>query len=256
MAKPKVVAPPAAKPKLCTSKVRNIAEILVCNVKMKSSPLGDYICPNRDNHLYPILTGFCNSGWHEGMKVAAPTCKFYVNCPCDCHAQLNRMYDLTGEERVLVNLSTWKPENAFVLPSLEPLTAESSNGSGPNPAPVVESPAPGIVPATIARPFTPTATGRAGRGELEAWVKAVTDVWAVEQDALCTVKYISEEIGRTRGINPPSQGAIQNVLFRWIDLGFAHVETDRPMRFKGYTEDGIKLGLENLKARAKRLGKK
>lgn len=251
MAKPKVAAPPAAKPKFCVSKIREVAEVKVCNYKLKTSQFGD-ICPNREQHLHPMLTGFCQAGWHEGLKINAPTCKYYVNCPCDCHAQLNRMYQMTGDERVLVNNSTWRPANPYVLPSLEPLEAVPSNGTPTVAAPVVESPAPGIVPPSAPRIFAPTVSGRLGKGELESWVKEVTDVWAVEKDRLCTVGYISNEIGRVKGINPPSQGAIQNVLFRWKDLGFAHIETARPMRFTGYTDDGIKFGLENMKARAKR----
>lgn len=262
MAKPKVDAPPSAKPKFCVSKIRDVAELKVCNSKLQPHPLGgDAWCPNRDNHLWPIVTGFCQSGWHEGIKarsaagVAAPTCKLFINCPCRCHADLNRMFDLVGEERILVNNSEWKPESTFVMPTQEPLSAVSSNPVGINPPRVVESPAPGIVPAAVARPFEPTATGRAGRGELEEWVRAVTNIWAVEQDTTCTVAYISREIGRMQGIEPPSQGAIQNVLGRWKQLGFANVETDRPTRFTGYTEEGIRLGLENLKARAKRQNK-
>lgn len=261
MSKSKVAAPPAAKPKLCISKVRDVAEIKVCNFKLKTSPVMGDICPNRENHLYPVLTGFCHSGWHEGIAAVtasgapAPTCKHFINCPCDCHAKLNRMFALTGDERRLVDNSTWKPESTFVMPSLEPLTVESSNPVSINPRPVVESPAPGIVPASVARSFEPTDSGRAGRGELEAWVREVTDIWAVERDALCTVGYISREIGRKRGISPPSEGAIQNVLKRWKDLGFASVEMARPMRFTGYTEEGIRFGLDNLKARAKRQNK-
>lgn len=253
MAKSKVAAPPAAKPRFCTSKIREIAEVKECNFKLKThwSGVGDE-CPNRENHLHPLLSGFCHSGWHEGQKIPAPTCKHYLNCPCKCHSDLNRMYEMAGEPRILVNNSTWKPANVFVMPSLEPLSAVSSNSVGIVARPVVESPAPGIVPAAIARPFVPTTTGRAGRGELEAWVRSVTDVWAVEKDAVCSVGYISREIGRTKGIEPPSQGAIQNVLYRWKELGFATIETARPMRFLGYTEEGIRFGLENLKARAKR----
>jgi len=254
----KVASPPAAKPKFCVSKIREVAEIKQCNVKLKNHPLGGEYCPNRDNHLYPIPTGFCSSGWHEGMKARtesgkpAPTCRFYVNCPCDCHTKLNRMYQLAGEERVLVDNSDWKPESTFVMPSLEPLDAVSSIDTGTDTRPVVESPAPGIVPPTVVRTFVPTQSGRLGKGQLEAWVKEVTDVWVVEQERPCTVGYISNEIGRVKGIDPPSQGAIQNVLFRWRDIGFAVLDTTRPMKFTGYTDEGVRLGLDNLKARAKR----
>lgn len=255
MVKLKAAAPPAAKPKFCVSKIREVADIRACNVKLRFHQIMGDICPSRENHLYPMVTGPCQAGWHEGLKINAPTCKFYINCPCDCHTQLNRMYDLTGEERILVNNSTWKPNNPYVLPSLEPVATVPSIPTATVAAPVVESPAPGIVPPTAPRIFTPTVSGRLGKGELESWVKEVTDVWAVEQEGRCTVGYISNEIGRVKGISPPSQGAIQNVLSRWRGLGFAHVELDRPMRFTGYTDDGIKFGLENMKARAKRQGK-
>lgn len=259
MAKPRVAAPPAAKPKFCTSKIREIAEVKVCNFKLKShwSGMGDE-CPNKENHLNPMLSGFCHSGWHEGTKAVtasgkpAPTCKHYINCPCDCHARLNRMFQLSGQERILVDQSQWKADNPYVLPSLEDVvTAAPFRVPGIVAAVVMESPAPEIVPAAIQRTFTVTPTGRAGRGELETWVREITDIWAVDQEGLCTPKYVSEYIARRKGINAPSVGAVDAVFNRWQTLGFAKIER-KPTRFEGYTEDGIRLGLDTMKARAKR----
>lgn len=259
MAKPpKAAAPPAAKPKFCTSKVRDIAEVKLCNFKLKSHPLGGDYCDNKANHLHTMLTGFCHSGWHEGMKARsasgqpAPTCKFYINCPCDCHARLNRMFDLAGNERILVDNSDWKPESTFVMPTArDVIVASSFIPAGTGVGIMRESPAPEIVPATIERTFVPTPTGRAGRGELESWVREATDIWAVEKDVLCTPQYVAKMIGQRKGINPPSSGAVDAVFNRWAALGFAKIER-KPTRFEGYTEDGIKLGLETMKARAKR----
>jgi hypothetical protein len=99
--------------------------------------------------------------------------------------------------------------------------------------------------------FTPTPTGRAARGELEAWVKEQTDIWAVEEYTFpCTPQWVAEEIGYDKGITAPSVGAVDAVFKRWEALGFATIER-KPTRFTKYTEDGLKLGLEGLKRRAK-----
>lgn len=267
MANPKVAAPPAAKLKFCTSKIRDVAEIKVCNFKLKTHPLGGDYCPNNDNHLYPMLSGFCKAGWCEGTKArtakgtSAPTCKFYTNCPCECHARLNRMFQIAGNERVLVNHSEWKPEFIVKIPPATLAVEPPSIEPRPDTPPPPEEPVAAILPAAIERSFGPTPTGRTARGELESWVKEETDAWAADVEAAkvhpeilirnCTPSFVAKEVGRSQGFAPPSEGAVNAVFMRWEKLGFAVIER-KPTRFAGYTPDGVKFGLDTLKARAKR----
>jgi hypothetical protein len=252
------VTPPAAKPKFCTSKIREIVEVKVCGEKLRVRPYGGEYCPNRDNHLFPIPTGFCNSGWCEGTKGAlgngkfAPTCKSFINCPCDCHARLNRMFHMAGTERVLVDESSWHADNPFVLPTREIVVptdpvADTDTESSTE----LESAPPVALPAGMQRIFLPTPSGRTGRGELESWVKEVTDAWVVDREGLCTPRHISQTIARVKGVKPPSVGAIDAVFNRWAEIGFAVIEK-KPTRFGGYTEAGLRLGLEVMRAAAKR----
>ena len=259
MTKPKVAAPPAAKPKFCTSKIREVVEVKVCGTALKSHPIKGEVCPNKDSHLFPMVTGFCNSGWCEGTKgvtengKSAPTCRFFVNCPCECHARLNRMFDIAGTERVLVDHSNWKPDNPFVLPSMAfRVSPESFNDVGSDTPANIENAVPAAVSGGIQRTFAPTPSGRAGRGELESWVKEITDIWVVDQNGLCTPKYVSDYIARRKGIKAPSVGAVDAVLKRWVEIGFAVIEK-KPTRFTGYTEAGIKFGLESMRNITKRV---
>lgn len=261
MPSPKAAAPPAAKPKFCTSKIREVVEVKVCGVKLRTLPYGGDYCPNKENHLFAMPTGFCHSGWCEGTKGIlengkfAPTCKWHINCPCECHAKLNRLFHMAGSERILVDESSWHPDNPFVLPRMaEDLTIDTFNWEDTQEPTTIKDAPPVILPVQLPRTFVPTPTGRAGRGELEAWVKEVTDIWTVERDGLCTPRYVAAKIGRKRGINPPSVGAIDAVFIRWAEMGFAMIEK-KPTRFDGYTANGLRLGLEAMKAAHKRLHK-
>jgi hypothetical protein len=83
-------------------------------------------------------------------------------------------------------------------------------------------------------------------------VKTACDVWLVESYSFpCTPAWLAEEIAAAQAIKAPSVGAISAVFERWIKLGFAVIEK-KPTRFVSYTDEGIKLGLEGLKARSKR----
>jgi hypothetical protein len=162
------------------------------------------------------------------------------------------MFELTDSERILVESSGYStPERTFWMPSDEPVPVLSNSDATDGPK-LIKSPAPGRVPATIQHDFGPTPTGRAARGELEAWVKEQCDIWLVDEPVdLCTPSFIAAEIGRTKGVSPPSVGAISAVFDRWVKLGFA-VVGKKPTRFVGYTPEGIEHGLEKMKTDAKR----
>lgn len=209
-------------------------------------------------HLMVIKTGFCLDGNCEGTNRKSPsgrsmkTCDFIETCPCNCHDELAKLFELTGQDRIVVDSSGYAPEpRTFWMPSDDPLPVLSSD-TAPDTLAIIESPAPDRVPATIARTFTPTPTGRAARGELELWVKQQCDIWLIDEPGEpCTPSYLAEEIARDQGITPPSVGAISAVFERWVKLGFAVIEK-KPTRFVRYTEDGVKFGLEKMKAEAKK----
>lgn len=243
MTQPKLATPVVLRN--CAVEVRRGSKIEKCGHTLKSAK-----CSKRDEHLLPFVTGFCNSGWHEGHKVNKPTCRFWLTCPCECHTTISLMAEMTDTPRNLIDNSTYAPNrDAFVRVSLtESVEAAIIAKRG---AVKVESPAPGIVPAQLAREFDPTPTGRAGRGQLESWVQKVTDIWAVEGGKPCTPGYVSSEIARMQGISPPSTGAVDAVFKRWVGYGFAVIGT-KPTRFERYTEDGVKFGLDVMKAKSKR----
>jgi hypothetical protein len=168
------------------------------------------------------------------------------------------MFTLAEQTRISVDYSGYLADHGdYVLPTFEDIVREQQNSSlePEEILHIIESPAPDIVPATVARPFLPTQTGRSSRGELEAWVKEVCDAWLIDQNGNpCTPVYVAEEIGHKYGIRNPSTGAIDAVWRRWIRIGFAVIDS-KPNRFTAYTEAGIKYTLEGLKERARRASK-
>lgn len=207
------------------------------------------------------ITGFCGNGCCEGTNPKnvfghpLPTCTQWQICSCKCHISIDEMFKLSGMDRTALNHSSYVPDRGdFVMPSMEEIIANrvpSSGGATDAPV-IVKSELPDAIPATVTRTYAATPTGRAARGELESQVKWVCDMWIVEAPPWgCTPKYISAEIAKKHGIKEPSVGAIDAVLKRWVEIGFATVEK-KPTRFIGYTEDGIKLTLEGCKLRAKR----
>ena len=245
--------------------VKNTCKRLVKNDRLEKVPCGRLlkqgICGNENVHISKYKTGFCAKGWCEGKNpktfsgAPAPTCRSWKTCGCSCHDMLDMLYASTGQPREVVNSSDYKPDTgAFKMPTPEERVAlhAASNGATGNHPTLVESPLPEAVPATVRRTYTPTATGRAARGELESWVKEQCDIWIVEAEEFpCTPAYLSEEIGRVQGIKPPSVGAISAVFERWVKMGFANIEK-KPTRFVSYTADGIRLGLDGCKDKAKR----
>lgn len=243
--------------KKCNAFVKKGTKKVPCGTAITYGGSNPALCPNRDLHLMKMKTGYCNNGWCEGTKAKsssgqpAPSCKFYLTCPCKCHDMVDKMFEMSGMERILVDKSEYAPHRTWWMPSDEPLAPLSNSEPASTPV-LVESPAPGIVPPSLRRPFAPTATGRAARGELESWVKDACDVWLIDQEQYpCTPAWISEEISRTQGIREPSVGAITAVFNRWEKLGFAVIGR-KPTRFIKYTEDGVRLGLEKMKEQAKR----
>lgn len=222
------------------------------------------ICVKQDTHIMKIKTGFCSNGWHEGTKAKtkggnpAPTCKFYLTCPCKCHSDLHKLYKMTEKQRELVNKSDYKtPPRQFWMPADDPdyfVTPRSTSNDIVAPV-VLESPDDTRVPALLRRTFAPTASGRLARGELETMVHMVTNVWVIEEYGFpCTPQWIAEEIASDHAIPAPSTGAITAVLEKWVNLKFAVVER-KPLRFVSYTPTGISMGLEKMKLSVQQAGR-
>lgn len=213
--------------------------------------------------MYPKAwpsTGYCLSEWHEGTKPKdwkgspVPVCIAWETCKCECHVVVTRMFEASGMPRLpLDNPEYVAPKRTWWMPSDEEkeIAVLASEGK----IEIIESPAPDLVPPSIKREFGPTKSGRAARGELEAWVKGVCDTWLVDQpENLCTPDFISRSIEAEQGIKAPSVGAISAVFDRWTAYGFACVEK-KPTRFVSYTETGIKYGLEQMKLMHKKKSK-
>lgn len=209
----------------------------------------------------PLKTGYCYDGLHEGTKPKSysgkpmKTCEFWLTCPCDCHEMITRMFEESGMERILLDNPEYKPvKSPFWMPNPldKPLDLRPSNGSGPQTRTVIEPAIPGATPARIAASYAPTPSGRSARGELESRVQEACDDWvALNPEDKCTPEYVSEYIAEAYDTTPPSVGAVHSVFMRWQALGFAFVEK-KPVRFLGYTPDGVQYGLERLKIKTKR----
>lgn len=247
-------------PRVCSRLIKNDKlELVKCGRRFVKG-----LCGNEAIHVSKYKTGFCEKGWCEGKNPTtfsgnpAPTCKMWQTCGCDCHRTYDQMFAMSGLPREVVYNSHWHPpKGEFWMPSPEEkMAALASSRPGVADGPkLVESPLPNAVPATLRRSYGATATGRAARGELEAWVEEQCSIWVVEADgSLCTPAYLAEEIGRTQGIKPPSVGAISAVFDRWVRIGFAEI-AKKPTRFERYTEEGVRLGLEGCKDKAKRAKK-
>lgn len=209
----------------------------------------------------PLKTGACFAGWHEGSKPhtrdgePVKTCELYKVCPCQCHLDMDELYEMSGQERILID----NPEYHRVVGNISTYTLIETPGimdvNAVIPANVLVSPAPGIVPGALIKEFTPTPTGRFARGEVEFLVKSCTDTWVIENDRhLCTPSYIADNIAKLYGIEPPQLGSIAGVFNKWKDIGFATVEQG-PARFSGYTADAIEMGLDRMHERSDRATK-
>lgn len=224
-----------------------------------------FFCPKNDSHLLKYKTGFCQNNNCEGSAKKShngkpmKTCSWWLRCPCECHKVYDSMYKMSEMPRVLVNNSGYEPElGGFRIPSAEERVALHGSSSStpaitlPDIERTVATPEDRL-PAMMRRDYAPTPTGIAARGELESWVKDQCDAWLVETEEFpCTPPYLSKEIAKAVGLGKaPSVGAISSVFDRWEKIGFAEIQR-KPTRFVKYTEQGIKVGLDGLKALRKR----
>lgn len=201
------------------------------------------------------ISGFCGIGCHEGKKVYSASgkpmkvCTAHDLCTCSCHEKITKMYRMSGVERVAQPNPEYVAAVNVDLTWMDSSDDDTSLGTPAVVRPVVEKPSP-VAPGLVesARTFAPTATGGRARGQLESEVLKVCNLYVSGHlDSLMTPKFIGESIDAG---NPPSQGAIAAVLDRWSSIGYANVKTG-PIRFVGFTVQGMRLGLEKMKLEAK-----
>lgn len=208
-----------------------------------------------------FMTGFCNDinkpAQHEGTKPRSggkplSTCPFWLDCPCECHWNVDQLFKMTGMERKPVPNPEFVPyRSEFVMPEYaDPLGStptSSPDGTDTHPddeRPVTTPYAPAAAPLAERR----TETGRAARGGLEAQVWDACFNMPGEDDL--TPKMVAEWIADKYKIPTPSSGAINAVWDRWEKLGFA-TQAKKPNRFTGFTGEGTWDQLQRMKVSGK-----
>lgn len=209
-------------------------------------------CPRRrTDHIRPMKTGYCGSGWCEGMKPKSysgqpcPTCKFWLVCPCDCHELVSLMFFQSEMPRRLVDNPEYHPVKITGLMTAEERAKlHAERKAEDRTARAVQS------AATDGGDEIHSPSGRTRKGLLDTWMEQVCKIWAVDTSRPCTPSWISECIGMCFDVTPPSVGAIDAVLKRWVDYDFAYVEK-KPTRFTGFTAEGQRLGLDVMREKSK-----
>lgn len=232
----------------CKADVKNLhGEIVKCGTFL---PRGKPECPNRKGHMWKFKSGFCNSGWCEGTAAQdsageyVKTCPLWDKCNCQCHINVDKMFIMTGEQRILMENSKYKPvKSPFIMP--DPLEIAAARME----AQIKSAPDRPMVAASNNVRFHETPTGKRARGQLEYEVLRVCEQFMKGQieEEILTPQVIALEIDE---VEPPSVGAIGAVFDRWVKLGFAKCEK-KPVRFTSFTVDGQMHGLDAMKAKAK-----
>jgi len=180
-------------------------------------------------------TGFCSAGLCEGTKPRSPsdkplkTCEFWQDCACKCHVELTAMFEMTGNERVTVYNSEYKPEKSpFLMPSISVAPSHEESAGSPESIPVSDDMS--GLSGNVQSEFKSTPSGRKARGELEHAVLQVVERWLAPDSDItwefCTPVLVAQAIDEDR---PPSTGAINAIFARWERMGFAEINK-KPIR--------------------------
>lgn len=202
------------------------------------------------NVKLPFQSGFCKSGWHEGTRAKdwrgnpAPVCLLVNQCPCECHTEITRMFEMAGRERTPQDNPEYVPyTRTFWMPSDEP-----------------DYGLPEAHPDEVAEDdhLIVNASGRTRKGSLEGAVQRVVLEWlelpVMQRIEGLAVKEIADRVYEKEGAaleKPPSLGAVAAVLDRWEKYGYVLLGT-KPVRVVALTPDGTQNGLDWCRARAKK----
>jgi hypothetical protein len=160
------------------------------------------------------------------------------------------MFLLVGEPRKLMDNPEYHVDRASLyVPTYEDHQARLVESHPEAKLQIIKSDNPEI-PDTVRREYTETPTGRLARGSLEQNVKEACDAWIKEGgEEDCTTLWVADWISENLGVLNTSRGAIDACWKRWMeDLKFAII-LRKPTRFVFYTPEGLKLGLEGIKAK-------
>lgn len=236
----------APKVKTCKEQTRNSVTGIgePCNTE---HPEGSECPRRRTEHMLPFQTGWCHSGFHEGLKPRSfsgqpcPTCKFWLTCPCDCHDLVSMMFQANNLPRVAMENPEYIP---YHMPSMMTLEERAATIAARKQADREQR----RVEAQLidGGDDIHSPSGRTRKGLLDEWVEFAIKFWEIKPDVACTPQWLSETISMTKGVEAPSVGAIDAVLKRWQSYGYAVIE-QKPNRFAGFTAEGKRLGLETLK---------
>lgn len=177
-------------------------------------------------------------------------CRFWLTCPCECHVQITKMFQLVGEPRQLMDNPEYIVKRDFKMPSPEEVLRDKASVSNEK-LQIIKSDNPDVPDTVIRTPARDNGSDRQPKGSLETNVKLACDAWikqgGLESGVDCTTKWVAEWIDEELGIQNVSRGAIDACWRRWMDrLGFAMI-LNKPTRFLCYTPAGIEHGLQGLK---------
>lgn len=208
-----------------------------------------------DGKRLPLKTGLCLAGWHEGSKPRTrdgrpiKTCPMFDSCPCQCHRDLDEIFELSGKPRELVENLDYVPVRSSVV-AYEVIEAPGMFDSETVvPEGALITVAPGLVPAHKERIFPPTPSGRLARGQADYLTLSATDAWVVESQfsermEQCTAQWVHDFVLKETALELDVTTVIA-VWKRWIEIGIARVEQN-PIRFVGYTPEAIERGFEPM----------
>lgn len=196
-----------------------------------------------------MLSGFCGNAHCEGTKPRSPsglavkTCPLYLTCPCKCHAEIDEMFRIAEEDRILIeNPEYVPPDNGVLRKMLEEIRQEAAQlrrieSNGESSLPNVLDPDINDEEILSGKAFRPTISGIRARGQLEYQVFAMcVEAWKEWPEGLpITPKIVAEFISAHENLQPPSTGAIQAVWIRWENMNFASFNK-KPVEFTGFVD--------------------
>lgn len=211
------------------------------------------------NKTGKVLTGFCGIGACEGTRPRSKsgqplkTCPFdSSHCKCMCHADIDELYKSQDIQRIQIHNPEYvKTRSPYTMPSVQEIMAARQEREDVPKARIINEGQTILESAPVS--FEPTPDGKRQRGQLEEEVLAVCTAFVkgeLEHELLTPV-LIGLEIDSD---SPPSSGAINAIFSRWSDMGFAHIEK-KPLRFAGFTIEGLTLGVAVLREKHRRNGK-